>query len=390
MTDPIYMDYGASTPLDPRVHAVMDDCMRNDFGNAGARVHSFGMKAAAHIDLAREQVADCIAAPKDSIVFTSGATESNNMALFGVLDYLRSIGKTHIVTTAVEHKSVLGPMAEIEKRGFIVTYVQPKPCGMIEGDMIAAAITPQTGFVSVQGLNNEVGTIQPLAEIRAVLPAGIIFHSDAAQAVGKMNFTLDQCGHPDLVTLSSHKIYGPKGMGALYIAPHIRAHIKPLLLGSMYEGGMRAGTVATELCAGFGQAAELVHIELADDLTKMEALRTLFLKKLKGALPDLVINGHSDAAWRAANILNIRVPGIANEDLLAALPDLAFSPSSACNATSTGHISHVIRAMTGADQPARESIRLSFGRFTTEMEIVRAADMIINAVQTIQKMQGAA
>ena len=390
MTDPIYMDYGASTPLDPRVHAVMDDCMRNDFGNAGARVHSFGMKAAAHIDLAREQVADCIAAPKDSIVFTSGATESNNMALFGMLDYLRSIGKTHIVTTAVEHKSVLGPMAEIEKREFTVTYVQPKPCGMIEGDMIAAAITPQTGLVSVQALNNEVGTIQPLAEIRAILPHGVIFHSDAAQAVGKMNFTLDECGNPDLVTLSSHKIYGPKGMGALYIAPHIRAHIKPLLLGSMYEGGMRAGTVATELCAGFGQAAELVHIELADDLAKMEALRTLFLKKLKGTLPDLVINGHSDAAWRAANILNIRVPGITNEDLLAALPDLAFSPSSACNATRTGHISHVIRAMTGADQPARESIRLSFGRFTTEMEIVRAADMIINAVHTIQKMQGAA
>jgi cysteine desulfurase len=376
---PLYLDHAATTPPDARVAEAMMPWLTRP-ANAGARHHAFGAAADRAVRAARAQVAARIGAAADDIIFTSGATEANNLVLRGLAAHLRAAGKTHIVTGAVEHKSVLEPLASLD--GFTVSILPVKPCAMIEAGMIKKALRPDTGLVTVQAVNNETGTIQPLAEIAAMLRGrGILFHTDAAQVLGKIAFDVRETG-VDFASLSAHKVCGPQGIGALYIAPGRREYLEPLHHGGGQEKGLRSGTLSVALCAGFGAACEI----LADDRARLQGLRDAFLERLRPLVP--VVHGHSDPAWNAPGILNLRFPGIDNETLVMALPGLAFGIGSAC-ASEGNKISHVIAAIAG-EQAAREAIRLSFGRTTGADELNKAADQIIAAVTDIRKLQEAA
>ena len=372
----IYLDYAATTRPDPRVVDAMLPHLSAP-ANAGARQHSFGSAAHQSVTTARRQIADAINAPADNILFTSGATESSNMVIKGLAPRLRAAGKTHIIAPAVEHKSVLAPLAALD--GFTVTLLPAKPCGMIEADMIAHAITPQTGLICVQAVNNETGTIQPLPEIAAALRGrDILLYSDAAQALGKIDIDA-QAWTADFITLSAHKAYGPQGIGALYVRDK---NLTPLHHGGGQEQGLRSGTLPVALCAGFGTTCAL----LTDDRARLQSLRVDFLQKIASLNP--AIYGHSDPVWNVPGILNIRFPGIDSEALVMALPRLAFGLGSACTGAGNRY-SHVIESIAGRDA-AMETIRLSFGRFTIADDMYNAASQIIAAVTTIRQMQEAA
>jgi cysteine desulfurase len=324
-----------------------------------------------------------IGAQAEEIIFTSGATEANNLAFAGLARHLRAAGRMHIITCAVEHSSVLAPLKALGGEGFRVSVLPVKPCGMIEAEAIEKALTPQTGLVSIQAVNNETGTIQPLAEIAEVLrDYGILFHSDAAQAPGRTPFGVAAAG-VDFASFSAHKIYGPQGIGALYARAEKRALLSPLHHGGGQEGGLRAGTLPTALCAGFGAAAELV----VDERARMRALRERFLGRIAALRPE--VHGHKEPEWNAPGILNLRFPGIDNETLVMALPALAVGTGAACSSAAYKH-SHVIHAMTGSEQAAREAVRLSFGRFTTEQDMDIAAEEFSAAVTAIRKTMEAA
>lgn len=371
--DLIYLDHAATTPLDKRVLAAMTPWLAHP-GNAGARHHAYGAAAEQAVGKARCRIADRIGASPENIVFTSGVTEANNLVIKGLARRLRAEGKTHIVTSAVEHKSVLEPLKALE--GFTVSILPVKPCGMIEADMIEKALTAQTGLVTVQAVNNEIGTIQPLDEIATMLGGrGILFHSDAAQALGKIDFDVRKAGI-DFTTLSAHKVYGPPGIGALYMKNNI---LDPLHHGGGQENGLRSGTLPVALCVGFGIACELI----TDNRKELQDMRGTFLKKIAPLNP--VVYGHKDPAWNVPGILNIRFPGIDSETLVMALPGLAFGLGSACS--SAGNIySHVIEAIAGKDA-AKQAIRLSFGRFTTQQDMDSTAEQIIAAITDIRKVQ---
>ena len=379
---PIYLDYAATAPIGAAARSAMLEWLGRP-GNAHAAHHAAGSDAARAVRHARTQIADRIAGEPDGLVFTSGATEANNLLLSGLAVHLRGAGRTHLITTSVEHKSILSPMLALREQGFSVTILPVQACGMIEAEMIEAALTPQTGLVSVQAVNNELGTIQPLEEIAAMLRGrGILFHSDASQALGKIDFSVPTAG-VDFASLSSHKAYGPQGIGALYCKPALLSFLKPVLRGGGQEQGLRPGTLPVALCAGFGAACA----DLVNEKSRIQALREGFIGRLDGL--DKIIHGHAAPEWNVPGILNLRFPGIDSETLVMELPGLAFGVGSAC-ASAGNELSHVIQSVTGSDQAAREAIRLSFGRFTTQQEMDSAADQLRTVVATIKNMREAA
>jgi cysteine desulfurase len=374
---PLYLDYAATAPLKTGALERMMPFMSAP-ANAHARHHLYGANAARALESARGAVASKIGAPPAQIIFTSGATEANNLAIKGLADTLKARGKNHIITSMVEHKAVLETMKYMQTQGFEVTYLRPKSCAMIEADFVAAALTPQTGLVSIQAVNNELGTIQPLAEIAEILKGrDILFHSDAAQALGKMTLDVGAMG-VDLMSLSSHKIGGPQGVGALYAKD--AKLLAPQMHGGGQEAGLRSGTVPTFLCVGFGAACEMI----IDHRATFQAMRADFLKRLEPLAP--IVYGHRDPEWNVPNILNLRFEGIENDMLVMALPALAFGTGSACSAGGSA-LSHVIETIESA-QAATETIRLSWGDNINVTDLNAAANMIFATVTEIYQSMG--
>ena len=374
MNAPIYLDYAATTPVAPEVAQAMSAVLGGeaDFGNPSAVTHVFGRRAQARIEAARAQVAALIGASADDIVFTSGATESNNLALLGVAR--ASAGKTrHVVTSKIEHKAVLDPCKQLEREGFAVTYVAPDSSGIVQPDAVRAALRPDTVLVSIMHANNETGVIQDIRAIGAMCrERGIPFHVDAAQSVGKI--AVDVGTLPvDLLSFTAHKIYGPKGIGALYVRSAMRARLKPVTFGGGQERGMRPGTLATHQIVGFGAACELAAKLLAADAPRLERLRERLWQGLR-RLEGVHLNG--EAAPRLPGILNVSFEGVEGESLVTALDELAVTTGSACSSAS-GDPSYVLRALGRGTQLAQSSLRFSLGRATTEADI----DSAIAAVQ---------
>ncbi|MGF1611711.1 MAG: IscS subfamily cysteine desulfurase [Kiloniellales bacterium] len=376
----IYLDYQATTPTDPRVVEAMLPYFTERFGNPHSIEHAFGHDAEAAVEQARVQVAALIGADPREIVFTSGATESNNLAIKGAARFHKD-RKPHVVTTVTEHKCVLESCARLEREGFRVTYLPVEPSGLIDFDRLAAAVTEETAVVSVMAVNNEIGVIQPLAEIGALCrERGAYFHSDAAQAVGKIPIDVKDMAI-DLLSISGHKLYGPKGIGALYVRRRPRVRLEPLIDGGGQERGLRSGTLPAPLCVGLGVACALAANEMAGEAARLEALKDKLLGALTAGLEDVTLNG--DPQRRIPGNLNLSFAGIEAEALIAALPQLALSTGSACTSTSV-EPSYVLRALGLSDEQARTSLRIGLGRFTTEAEVAEAARAIIAAVKRLR------
>jgi cysteine desulfurase len=376
---PVYLDYQATTPLDRRVLDAMMPWWTERFGNPHSRGHAFGREAEAAVEQAREAVAAVIGAEGREIVFTSGATESNNLALKGVLWFQRGRpgGKDHLVTCATEHKCVLDSCRYLEEQGFAVTRLPVRPDGLIDLDRLASAITERTALVSIMAVNNEIGVIQPLAEIGALCRArGVLFHTDAAQAVGKIPLDVAAMAI-DLMSISGHKLYGPKGIGALYVRRRPRVRLEPLIHGGGQERGLRSGTLPAPLCVGLGEACAIAAAEMPEEAARLRSLRDRLLSALQARRPELQVNGDLDR--RVAGNLNISFPGIDAEALIEAARDVAVSTGSACSSASV-EPSYVLRALGLPEDLARGSIRVGLGRFTTAEEVDFAADRLADAV----------
>lgn len=372
----IYLDYAATAPLDPAVAAAMHDCLTREFGNPSS-LHAAGRRARALVEAARASVAARVGAPGERLVFTSGATESNNLALAGVLRRSRN-RRVHLVTSRIEHKSVLDTARSLEGAGVAVTYVAAERGGWVDPERVAAAIGDDTQLVSVMHVNNETGVIQDVAAIGAACRArGVLFHVDAAQSAGKVPLAL-AAAPIDLCSLTAHKLCGPKGVGALYVGP--RVTLAPQLLGGEQERGLRAGTLATHQIAGMGKAYELADPER--EAPRLAALRDRLWRELAG-LDGVRQNGH--AARRAAHVLNVAFPGVDGESLRFALRDVCVSAGSACAADSP-EASHVLTGMGLSDVLAGSSLRFSVGRFTTEDDVVTAAARVLEAVHRLRAL----
>lgn len=362
---PVYLDYQATTPVDPRVRDAVLPWFTEKFGNPGSLTHAYGREAAAAVEIARGQVAELIAADPREIVFTSGATESNNLAIKGAARFGRA-GRDHVVTLATEHKCVLESCRALGAEGFQVAIVPIEADGIVDLDALAARLTARTAIVSVMAANNEIGVLQPIAEIGALCrERGILFHTDAAQAVGKVPVDVDAM-NIDLLSISGHKIYGPKGVGALYVRRRPRARLAPLFDGGGQERGLRSGTLPTPLCIGLGEASALAGQEMAGEADRLLALRTRFLAGLRAQVPGLRLNGHAER--RLPGNLNLAFPGIDALDLMAACPGLALSTGSACTAAEV-EPSYVLRAIGVEEELARSSLRIGLGRFTTPADV---------------------
>ncbi len=385
MTTPIYLDHHATTPLDPRVLDAMLPCLREEFGNASSRHHAWGRRAAALVEQAREQVAAAIGARYSEIVFTSGATESNALAIKGVAH--RCPG-AHLVTTAIEHRAVLDACRRLEHDGWRLTVVPVDGHGRVDPDDVRRAIRHDTVLVSVMAANNEIGTIQPLAEIgQAVRESQALFHVDATQAIGRTAIDVDAASI-DLLSLSAHKIYGPKGVGALYVRRRPRrVELLPLVEGGGQEGGLRPGTLNVAGIVGLGVACELAIAEGDDEALRIGALRARLLAQLSTALDGLTVHGHP--GQRLAGNLSLGIDGVEAEALLLGLPDLAVSAGAACSSASVkpSHVLEAIGAARGAGAPQRAVLRFGVGRFNTVDEIDRAARMVIERVQALRRPQ---
>jgi len=369
---PIYLDYAATTPVDPRVAQKMGDCLsaEGSFGNP-ASLHPFGTEALEKVENARKYIARLLHVAARQIIFTSGATEANNLAIKGVADFYLERGK-HIVTLQTEHPAVLDTCAYLERKGFSVTYLRPKKNGLLDFDVFEAALREDTILVSIMHVNNETGVIQDIDSIgRITRRRGIFFHVDAAQSVGKIPIDLQKL-KVDLMSLSAHKIYGPKGIGALYINDTPRVRLIPQLHGGGQERKMRAGTLATHQIIGMGEACRILLEDLGADLIKIKKLRDLFWEGIKN-LPATFLNVELDTTL--PSILNVRFESMEKQALITAFKRLAFSTASACNSTSI-EPSHVLRAMGYNDKEADHSFRFSFGRFTTIEEIEEAVAII--------------
>lgn len=368
MTQPIYLDYAATTPVDPRVATKMAQYLTGNgsFGNP-ASTHVFGLAAKAVVDTARQQVADLIQANPQEIVWTSGATESNNLALKGAAQLYRAKGK-HIVTVKTEHPSVLDTCQQLEKLGFTVTYLTPRTNGLVDLAELESALRPDTMMVSVMHVNNETGVIQNIKAIADLISSrDVLLHVDAAQSAGKI--PLDMSSMPvDLVSLSAHKIYGPKGIGALYIRRKPRVRVAAQLHGGGHEQGMRSGTLATHQIVGMGEAFHIAKQEMQSDTLRIRLLCDRFLQEIQARHP-IRING--DLSENYPGILNISFPGIKAQTLLQKLPYVALSVGSACLSKGT-EPSYVLRAMGQTAEQAHEGMRVSFGRFTSEIDIHQA------------------
>ncbi|MFD2754213.1 IscS subfamily cysteine desulfurase [Comamonas terrae] len=370
---PIYLDYGATTPVDPRVVDAMIPWLREHFGNAASRSHAWGWEAEEAIEKARQQVADLIGADPREIVWTSGATESDNLAIKGAAHFYQGKGK-HLITVKTEHKAVLDTMRELERQGFEVTYLDVKEDGLLDLDIFKAAIRPDTILVSVMAVNNEIGVIQDLNTIGSICrEKGIIFHVDAAQATGKM--PLDMQTMPiDLMSLASHKTYGPKGIGALYVRRKPRVRLEAQMHGGGHERGMRSGTLPTHQIVGMGEAYRIAKEEMAKDLEHAARLQKRLLDGLKD-MEQVFVNG--DLEHRVPHNLNMSFNFVEGESLIMGIKGLAVSSGSACTSASL-EPSYVLRALGRSDELAHSSLRMTIGRFTTEEEI----DTAIAAIRT--------
>lgn len=370
MQKPVYFDYLASTPVDPRVAAAMAECLTLDgnFGNPASRSHIYGWRAEQAVELARGQLADLINADPREIVWTSGATEADNLALKGAAGFYSDRGGHHIITSKIEHKAVLDTCAWLEQRGWEVSWLEPGRDGLVTAASVAAALRPDTLLVSVMHVNNELGTINDIAAIGAVVrEAGALFHVDAAQSVGKIPVDLAQL-RVDLLSMSAHKFYGPKGIGALYVRRQPRVQLEAQIHGGGHERGMRSGTLATHQIVGMGEAAQLAREEMAAESARLLGLRQRLWEGLAG-ISGLRLNGHPEA--RLPGALNVSVEGVDGETLLLSLRELALSSGSACNSESI-EPSHVLRAIGVDDALAHSALRMCCGRFTTEDDVDRA------------------
>ncbi|MEI6895697.1 MAG: IscS subfamily cysteine desulfurase [Colwellia sp.] len=380
---PIYFDYSATTPVDKRVAEKMMQYMTNDghFGNPASRSHKFGWQAEEAVDIARNQVAELINADPREIVFTSGATESNNLAIKGAANFYHKKGK-HIITCKTEHKAVLDTCRELERQGFEVTYLDPEKNGLIDLNKLNDAMRDDTILVSIMQVNNEIGVIQDISEIGEMCRARkIVFHVDAAQSAGKINIDM-QVLKVDLMSISAHKMYGPKGIGALYVSRKPRIRLEAQTHGGGHERGMRSGTLATHQIVGLGEACRIAKDEMAQDQVHVTAMRDRLWAGVNG-MEQVFING--DADIRYTGNLNISFNFVEGESLIMALKDLAVSSGSACTSASL-EPSYVLRALGLNDEMAHSSIRFSFGRFTTEEEIDYAIDLIKGAIGHLRDM----
>ena len=370
---PIYMDYSATTPVDPRVVDKMIPYLREQFGNPASRSHSYGWDAERAVEEARENVAALVNADPREIIWTSGATESDNLAIKGAAHFYKSKGK-HIITVKTEHKAVLDTTRELEREGFEVTYLDVKDDGLIDLDVFKAALRPDTILVSVMSVNNEIGVIQDIAAIGEITrEKGIIFHVDAAQATGKIEIDLQKL-KVDLMSFSAHKTYGPKGIGALYVRRKPRIRIEAQMHGGGHERGMRSGTLATHQIVGMGEAFRIAREEMATENERIRMLRDRLLAGLS-EMEETYVNG--DMEKRVPHNLNISFNFVEGESLIMAVKDVAVSSGSACTSASL-EPSYVLRALGRNDELAHSSIRFTVGRFTTEQDV----DYVINLLKT--------
>jgi cysteine desulfurase len=378
---PIYMDYGATTPVDPRVVDAMIPWLREHFGNPASRSHAWGWEAEAAVEKARGEVAELVGADPREIVWTSGATESDNLAIKGAAHFYKSRGK-HLITVKTEHKAVLDPMRELERQGFEVTYLDVQEDGLIDFEVLKAAIRPDTILVSVMFVNNEIGVTQDIPAIGALCrEKGIIFHVDAAQATGKVEIDLKKLP-VDLMSLASHKTYGPKGIGALYVCRKPRVRLEAQMHGGGHERGMRSGTLPTHQIVGMGDAFRLAKAEMAQDNAKARALQQRLLNGLKD-IEQTFINGNLEK--RVAQNLNISFNFVEGESLIMGIKGLAVSSGSACTSASL-EPSYVLRALGRSDELAHSSLRMTIGRFTTEEEIDYAVTSIKQNVARLREL----
>jgi cysteine desulfurase len=380
---PIYLDYSSTTPVDPRVAKKMAECLtlEANFGNPASRSHMFGWKAEEAVETARRQVADLINADPREIVWTSGATESDNLAIKGAAHFYKNKGK-HIITSKIEHKAVLDSCRQLEREGYEVTYLDPDEKGLISPQVVAAAIRPDTILVSLMHVNNEIGVINDIEAIGKITrEKGVIFHVDAAQSTGKLDIDLDKM-QVDLMSLTAHKTYGPKGIGALYVRRKPRIRIEPQMHGGGHERGMRSGTLPTHQIVGMGEAYGIAKEEMHQDNARILALRDRLLDGLKD-VEEVYVNGDLD--HRVPGNLNISFNFVEGESLMMALRDLAVSSGSACTSASL-EPSYVLRALGLNDELAHSSLRITIGRFTTEEEIDYAIGKIREAVAKLREL----
>ena len=378
---PIYLDYGATNPCDPRVVDAIVPWLREHFGNPASRSHAWGWEAEAAVETAREQVADLIGADPREIVWTSGATESNNLAIKGAANFYKSRGK-HLITVKTEHKAVLDTMRELERQGFEVTYMDVQADGLLNMDALKAAIRPDTILISVMFVNNEIGVIQDVTAIGNLCrEKGIVFHVDAAQATGKVEIDMTQLPI-DLMSLASHKTYGPKGIGALYVRRKPRIRLEAQMHGGGHERGMRSGTLPTHQCVGMGEAFRIAKLEMAQDNAKARALHDRLINGLSD-MEQVFLNGH--ATQRVPHNINMSFNFVEGESLIMGIKGLAVSSGSACTSASL-EPSYVLRALGRSDELAHSSLRMTIGRWTTEEDIDYAIKTIRENVAKLRDL----
>ncbi len=384
MRKQMYFDYMATTPIDPRVIQLMLQYMGPDahFGNPASITHTYGHEASAAVELAREKIAEVIGALAEEICFTSGATESNNLAILGAARFYQRKGR-HLITMSTEHKAVLDSFQQLAREGFEVTYLDPKPDGLLDIKALEKALRPDTVLVSVMHVNNEIGVIQNLSEIAdCIKDKGILFHVDAAQSIGRLAINLKAL-RVDLMSLSAHKVYGPKGIGALYVRQNPRVRLQPQSYGGGHEGGLRSGTLPTHQIVGMGEAYRIAELERVSEQARILSLRNRLWDGI-AHLPGLSING--SVVERIAGNLNLCFEGISNSELLIALKDLAISTTSACVSSKTKP-SYVLKALGLSEARAQSSVRLTLGRFTTDEEVMRAVSIINQEVSLLRKKE---
>ncbi len=378
---PVYLDYSATTPVDPRVADKMIPYLVEKFGNPASRSHPFGWEAEKAVEEAREQVAALVNADPKEIVWTSGATESNNLAIKGAAHFYSGKGK-HLVTVMTEHKAVLDTMRHLEGEGFEVTYLDPEPSGLVDLEKFKAALRPDTILASVMLVNNEIGVIQDIATLGEVCRGkGVLFHVDAAQATGKVEIDLAKL-KVDLMSFSAHKTYGPKGIGALYVRRKPRVRLEAQMHGGGHERGLRSGTLATHQIVGMGEAFRIAKEEMATENERIRALRDRLYKGLS-QIEEAHLNG--DMEWRVPHNLNLSFNFVEGESLIMAVRDLAVSSGSACTSASL-EPSYVLRALGRSDELAHSSIRFTIGRFTTEEEVDFAIDLVTRNIGRLREM----
>ncbi|MGQ0664855.1 MAG: IscS subfamily cysteine desulfurase [Pseudomonadota bacterium] len=379
---PVYLDYQATTPIDPRVLGAMMPYFTDKFGNPHSRHHAYGWEAEDAVDQARAQVAELIGADPSEIVFTSGATESSNLAIIGVARFAKH-RKNHIVTVVSEHNCVLDTCRHLEEEGVEVSYLPVEPNGILDLGLLEQAIGDHTVLVSAMAANNEIGVLQPIKEIGAICRArGVVFHTDAAQAAGKIRLDVEDM-KIDLMSLSGHKIYGPKGIGALYVRRKPRVRLVALIHGGGQEHGLRSGTLPTPLCVGLGAAAAISGVEMAAEAKRLKALRDRFYEQVTRHLPAVYLNG--DLERRLPGNINLSFADVGGEALMMGIKDLAVSSGSACS-SATREPSYVLGALGRDAELADASLRFGFGRFTTAAEVDYAADRIVETVRKLREL----